>query len=319
MKWAQALIIGCFTGLLVACSQSQALSTYAPSGASTPPVMETTSITPSAITKMVTLTNSPTPAPTSTPFSTNTPSPSPTPFPVATFSGSPSIEKAWQALYPQSGGIIKDIKPFGVPKDGIYVGILVDGKYIDVYKVVLAAPFTENHSQKYAILTGNMTMQSLCNICYAPILGAVFVKKGNDWSVETRNDFLGELGEWGFPPQGKLVKIGLDKYGFLFLDTFQQQGITTISLALFSNANGQLKQVLVIPVISWEEIDITSDTGKKLWGYYSTYKFISGDNPEYYDLILTTTGTKPSQDLSQIEPVNEKRIYIFNGSEYVLP
>jgi len=203
--------------------------------------------------------------------------------------------------------------------DGTFVEVPMDGTYTEVYKVILAAPFTENHSQKYAVFTGDMINLSVCHGCFAPISGAIFVKKGNDWSSETRNDYLGEIGEWGIPPQGKLVKIGRDKYGFLFLDTFNQQGASITSLTLFSNVNGKLKRILGIPEIAWKQIDITRDTEKKLWDYSSTVKFIPGDNTDYFDLILTTTGTKPGQDITQVETVNEKKTYIFNGSEYVLP
>jgi len=221
---------------------------------------------------------------------------------VAILTGTFDITQALATLYAQNGITFE-------PDGTAHVSTDQGASTIDV---LLATPFTENNTEKYVLLTDFSQYYGDCYVCGVPIQATIFAKQGNTWRAELRDEGGELLGIHGHAPPGKLVKIGPDHYGFLFFDTFSGQGYSWSALVLYAEVNGFLSQIGSIPKFS-QNMNGLVQSGEK-WGYESAYHFAPGNGGEYYDLEVTTSGTKVID--GELVPVDEKDIYSFKNQDY---
>ncbi len=241
-------------------------------------------------------------SPTTLPSLTSTPLPTPTP--VAVLTGTFEITRALSLLYAQNEIAFN---PDGTAQVSTDQGV-------STIDVLLAAPFTENHTEKYVLLTDISHYYGDCYSCGVPIQAAIFAKQGNIWHVELQGEGGELIGTRGHASPGKLVKIGPDHYGFLFFDTFSGEGYSWSTLVLYAEVKGFFGLIGSIPKFS-ENMDGLVHSGQE-WSYESIYQFVPGNNAEYYDLHVNTTGTKVID--GELAPVDEKAIYRFNAQDYFL-
>jgi hypothetical protein len=52
------------------------------------------------------------------------------------------------------------------------------------------------------------------------------------------------------------------------------------------------------------------------WSFSSKYEFVPGKNQNFFDLKITTTGTKDGEVEKTVVPVDENKTYVFDGKEY---
>lgn len=257
------------------------------------------------------LTPSPQPSNTIALIESRTPSLTPAPTSVLVFSGTFNLHSALGILYPQHGVVIND-KTIDVPIS------TSTAAYTATYTVVLSVSFVQNNIEKHAVLTADSSQEGLCHSCTATIAGAIFVKRGDIWMIDTRSDDVAELGTWGNAPEIQFVRIGPNQFGFLFWNTFNAQGDTLASLSLYTVLDGEFRQVLSIPEVTYEYYDTTGPTPGRIGGYKAYYSFVEGNNPGYFDLRVEQYGTKPD-DNHQFVKVDRVSLYVFNGTEYVIP
>jgi tetratricopeptide (TPR) repeat protein len=265
----------------------------------TPIVTSTIRPVPTTTETQVVATSTPVPSltPSTTPSPTATPSPTPIPTPVV-FAGAFSLNKALLAIYPQEGVVAHDGR---IEVPDAQVGTRT-------FEVLLSALFTERTLQQHVIFLGDITEAGGCHACFAPILGFVFSRVASEWRLEFRNDSLGAMGPYGFPPHGKLLQLGEDRYGFLFYDSFGGQGYSEKSLILFAVVNGNIDTILTAR--AGEENYL--DNQQREWGYDSVVSFKPDHATEMNDLVLQANGTMRGG------AVNFKSIFVFDGAMYVL-
>jgi len=76
------------------------------------------------------------------------------------------------------------------------------------FTVLLQKDFKQNQQNKRMVIHAKSTGDG--HVSGATLRGAVLVKQGMTWQVESATADLGELGSWGQPPEAQLIKIGPD-------------------------------------------------------------------------------------------------------------
>jgi hypothetical protein len=290
----QWLFFALFYCALVACSKAPEPLTV------TPKPLSVTATRPPAI-PTITRRPSRSPIPTATQTST------PTATPIAIVTGTFDIKQALSALYAQEG--------INFTSAGVAQLPAVADRPTVTLKVLLAAPYVENQTEKYVLITGLTNYWGDCSSCPISFRTAIFIKHDNRWEAEFREDDDYPLGFNGQAPLGQLVKIGPDRYSFLFLDTFSGQNYSQSALVLYVPTLEFLKQMALIPYFS-EHVQGLNQS-KLVWGYESVYQFIPGADPEYYDLQVTTTGSKVVE--GKLVSANKKQVYPYDPKEQKYP
>ncbi len=186
----------------------------------------------------------------------------------------------------------------------------IDSGAKDVFSsILLAKPMHEGNFDKYILLTGTVPKDYTCHACPATISGFLFSKTGGGWQLDAEQKFIARLGEYGEGPATELVRIGPDKYGVLFrplyTGTYQEEG-----MILFEVTDSGLTEALSLPATSGQGGD------NKPYKYSSKLNFVQGKNSSYYDIKISTTGSRKGSD-GKVTSVDETKTYIFNGKKYV--
>jgi hypothetical protein len=244
---------------------------------------------------------------------TKTPPPTATPLPtaVAVLTGTFEITPALSTLYGAEG--------LTVDASGLAQFPATQDYALSTVKVLVAAPFTENHVDKYALVISQENAWGDCYSCPLPVRAAIFARQGQTWVAEWRGD--SELGFAGHAPTGQLVQIGPDRYGFAFIDTQTSSGYALRDFELFAVMGGYLADILSVP--NYTESMKEPSQPWAGWEYISDYQFVPGENADYYDLRVTTKGSKV--DGGQVVPADASVLYTwqkdrgYRGAGYEAP
>jgi hypothetical protein len=193
-----------------------------------------------------------------------------------------------------------EVRPFGilsVQESGVPKIILL------TYAVPLADDFEP-------VVPGDESFS--CHAC-APLIGAaVFVKSETGWKVESSRAAVMRGGGWGQPPGPiRAVHIGPQRVGIEITDTHTGQGETTSFKSVLVPWNGKVNEALARVVSA----DDKGDCGKNSRLCYTNHKkleFVPGKNPDYYDVVLTLSGT----DMTDSEPAVTKRVHASERLEF---
>ncbi len=224
--------------------------------------------------------------------------------------GTFEVSKAVLALYGSEG---LTFNPSGMaqfpPTHGSKTTTLVD--------ILVAAPFTQNGIDKYALLIGRDGAWGDCTGCPVPLRAAIFARQGSRWQVEWRDDNEdAQVGLAGHSPAGQLVQLGPNRYGFLFFETISNAGYSATTFLLYAPVANRLASILLIQ--PYNETMQTPGQPAASWELTSDYHFLAGSNPDYNDLIVDTTGTRPID--GHLMPVKESTTYAFQpGGGYSGP
>jgi hypothetical protein len=137
-----------------------------------------------------------------------------------------------------------------------------------------------------------------CHAC-APLIGvAVFVKAGDSWKVvaSEKTDLI--FGQYAVPGTAQLFQFGPHHTGIQLSDTDGGQGVMDTQVILLVAWNGGFSQAWSGLVSSDDSMYCGPQTVSPCFGYKVDLKFEKGSNPEYDDLIATTSGT----DLTDATP-----------------
>jgi hypothetical protein len=130
-----------------------------------------------------------------------------------------------------------------------------------------------------------------CHLC-APLIGmAVFGRTNEGWSIESSNNGMVVFGQWGNPPDARLLRIGQGHVGIELRITTQGQGETTTVISFLVPWKGEITEALRTEVAD-DDGGICGDGGM-LPCYKNRRKitFVKGAEAGYDDLVLTLSGT----------------------------
>jgi hypothetical protein len=175
-------------------------------------------------------------------------------------------------------------------------------------------PFLEDGSKKVMFVTASAPRNFDCHAC-APVLSvAVFSQDAGKWKLETAESALTASGSWGKAGEVKLEQIGPEKHAVVVKSGFTAQGETSETAFFYAQEGGKFKQVLVL--------DTHRDNGgncgpgmQPCYDFTSTYELKAGGSGEYYNVIVSTTGT-PINSQGKPAPAKKREIYVFRDGEY---
>jgi hypothetical protein len=180
-----------------------------------------------------------------------------------------------------------------------------------------AKPFTQAGVARFFVITETVPARYDCHACAPIIGGATFSKQGDAWQLDTLTKEVSTMGSWGSAPEGKLIKIGAERYGVVFQPGYTGQGITSESAVVIAETTENVHEVLVVDEYSADNSGTCGEGLATCYSFSSKLEFVAGANPEFYDARITTTGTKEDKD-GNVRRANAVKKYTFANGKYVL-
>jgi len=154
-----------------------------------------------------------------------------------------------------------------------------------------------------------------CNGCVPLIAAGIFINGPNGWQAESVNRAAISYGNFGKPPEGRLVEIGPGHRAFLLHLTSTTEA-TTESEALLVPWKGSVVEAM--------RIVMADSNDGNCGGAYPCYKnqrelkFVPGSNPDYNDIVLTLSGTDmPPNPPYKVHDVRGTQRLRFQEGKYV--
>ena len=160
------------------------------------------------------------------------------------------------------------------------------------YRSLLFTPLEQNNPNKYMLISES-TLDDEINghACSASIDGTVFKKVDGTWVTETQQIGINQLGGYCRAPDGKMIEFGTDTYGVLFEDGYSGAGILVgryVFIAYFDN----MFKVVLIAANTFGSNEGECGAKVPCWQYDSKIEFSQGENPFFYNITITTSGTQ---------------------------
>jgi hypothetical protein len=181
--------------------------------------------------------------------------------------------------------------------------------------VTSALPFRQDNMDKYLVLTESLpNTGGDCVLCAPALGGALFTWRDGTWQIDVADRSFMPLGRWGSAPQGQLAKIGPDKHGVEFRYKYDSQGYIYEYLIIVGALGDEFRVILDEKISESNSGACGPQAGIECYGYSSDTSYVVGANPEYYDLVIKTLGTR----LTDQKPTwfNETKAFTFVDSQY---
>jgi hypothetical protein len=184
------------------------------------------------------------------------------------------------------------------PKDPVDIVVVFDAEYLQAghprHVVVTAA--VPHRSDK----PGRPGDDSFNCLMCRPVIGmAVFTRRLNTWLLEDENDAVDLAGSRGLPPAIKLVTLGTDLHGIRLESHTEASDFSSTSMSL---------------LVPWQEDVVRAFTGETAYSnrnacgpdcplrdpcyaWQRTDALVPVPGQDYYDLVLTGSGTQPPPEL----------------------
>ena len=187
---------------------------------------------------------------------------------------------------------------------------------------ILAVTYRENGEHKGVLAVQRQQMleetgEPVISHAQSAIISVyVFKYNGSRWVFEKGKMEVSDAGSYGSAPDGKLVKLGPEKYGLWFEGSYTGQG--------YSNDFAFIINLSAKKVLETGNFDTgQSNEGacvddKACWGYEGKPEFIAVPDFTYYMLRIAYQGTevaKISDD--KIVSKNNRLCYVYAGDKYV--
>jgi len=154
--------------------------------------------------------------------------------------------------------------------------------------------------QRQTILNGEIEMAH----AVAAITSVyVFQKEGSKWKFEKGRKNAANYGAHGSAPNGKLVRIGKDKYGVLFEGGDVHQGYTNDYAFIITLSE---KRPYIIA-------DFETGNGYNDWSYEGKINFVEDEDSDYFAIRVVYTGTKRDYEGAPLQTINRVDYYSIPG------
>jgi hypothetical protein len=177
-------------------------------------------------------------------------------------------------------------------------------------------PCQEAGNKKLLFVTSSAPRNFDCHGCAPLISVAVFSQESGKWKIETTEPALATSGAWGKPGEFKLAQIGPERYALVVRSGFTAQGDTSETAIFYAREGAKFKQILVLD-LHGDNGGNCDPSGRPCFDFNSTYEFKPGGTGPYYNLIVTSTGTRLN-DKGKVAPAKKRQIYVFKNGEYVV-
>jgi hypothetical protein len=155
-----------------------------------------------------------------------------------------------------------------------------------------------------------------CHAC-APLIGAaLFSQKGGNWIVENFNASVMIYGQFGEPPEAELIKIGRNRVGVKLNMTYGGQGAYTTTAAILVPWHRSFTEAFWTTLSDrYEDCNFSK---LPCYKYTKQMQFVAGKNPDYFDIILKSSGTEiEHSEPPKVIPVSKIERLQFLDGKYV--
>lgn len=186
-------------------------------------------------------------------------------------------------------------------------------------RAYFSKPFQQNGAERYFVITRTAPSKADCEDCVPVLGGAVFTKTGEEWELNAQSKLITRTGLHGVLSAGRMVKLGAEKYGVLFHWKSTNEGIAEEGDLLIAETKGGLKEVFSMITGGdnkkhCEEVGAYADD-PTCWSYRSKLEFVANANSSFYDLRVTSEGTKQIEE-NEIMPVRETKRFVYAETGY---
>ncbi len=155
-----------------------------------------------------------------------------------------------------------------------------------------------------------------CHAC-APLIGmATFVRGEGGWKRESLGRDVTLYGQFGGPPDAKLVQIGQNRMGVELSMIYGGQDEFTDTVSLLVPWAGKVTRAFF--ATTSDRFD-GCETGSSVpcYSYSRKLEFVPGENPDYFDILLILSGTEvtDSEPIRKI-PVTGTERWRFSQGKY---
>lgn len=150
---------------------------------------------------------------------------------------------------------------------------------------VFERKFSEGGKEKLlvvGVITTSEERIDSCHACVPVIGGAIFIKQGSKWVVESEQKIIGWGGPYGSEGDISVVQIGKNKYGVSIRDTDMSQGYESLGIRLLVPYNGKLVEALQ-DGFSESPSEGACDPNPLPQSF--DVKFVPVNNAEYFDIV----------------------------------
>lgn len=204
-----------------------------------------------------------------------------------------------------------------------YISTTLDSIHFED-RVIFGASIKDslNEPSRYWVITEELcNMGCSCTACGPKLRSGVFVRVDGNWRVVSKPQLITEFGSYGIfhdlPENKKLAVVGPGKYGIILKDKHGNQGIVQTDMILIGEVDGKLQLILSTTTIS--EDGCYANDLPTCWRYDSNVDFVEGENPDYFDLRITTRGTVADMDhWGQVKDVSGTKVFEFKDGKYSL-
>lgn len=186
-------------------------------------------------------------------------------------------------------------------------------------RAYFAKAFQENGNTRYFVITRTAPAKEDCEDCVPVLGGAVFTKQGDEWKLDAQTKALTRTGLHGELSNGKLIKIGADRYGVAFHWKATNLGVTEEGELLIAETKSGLKEVFSMVTGGnnrkyCEENKLDADD-PACWSYKSTIEYLPNANSGYNDIRITSTGNKQIEE-NEVAPMRETNRFYYTETGY---
>lgn len=171
-------------------------------------------------------------------------------------------------------------------------------------EVILDKDFVEGGQGRRILVLSSVPEHTdySCHACGVLISAFVFRHADSGWFLDSQNAYSAVAGSWGKPPEAALAKLGPDRFGFGLTQSDGGQGQEDGGTEYFGPIGDSIASLLtVVKYGSYtgetEAESATLNTAEQ-WGPHVT----NG----YYDVKLSTTGTKLNDSMVPVSAAEEK-------------
>ncbi|MEM9538523.1 MAG: hypothetical protein AAGA60_03315 [Cyanobacteria bacterium P01_E01_bin.42] len=201
--------------------------------------------------------------------------------------------------------------------------------------IVLDYSYVEGDRTKNIILTQAIPWKDhqrydgwFCRNCAPPISGAVFAlrteNEKSNWYLESYDFGIAAPGGGGrLSSDREVISIGSAKKAVMFRHVSSPSGGNLEFLTILSDVAGNFERIFFEKIGDDNHghplLSGLQKRQKSVWENSSTVKFVSGQNPDYYDILIETSGTRYVQETNLVsDEFREIKRYIFKDEKYTL-
>lgn len=223
-----------------------------------------------------------------------------------------SVEIAMQYLYGNYDSKNKNSKWDPLKKNfNNYITEWASGNIVYT-RMFLQKSIFEDGVEKFILITSTNYEDNMCHACGNIFGSFIFEKLTDGWYLVSKNYYFAELGAWGEAPEGEFISIGVGKIGLHFKIGYSEQGYYTESSTIFPLFENNF--IEGITIITHED---NEGVGENLYSFDAKFTFEKGENPEYFDIVVKTTGTRYDYNSDKVVSNNETERYRFVNGKYL--